>query len=213
MADGDLFDPRPGVRLAAARTLPRRARRRLAQPQGWPSFSPGAHNAWVLLATTKPPAWQDPLLAWPEGPLTLGEPHPGFLYPDPVGFWAEVRRWVIELLRPIEPDWSTAESLALAALVHTGGKTDALDLARRTCRPRLVVFLDEPAWNSAGLNDVATEPLAVPDPHRPGQRYVGWWGTAPDGTVVGKAPQHPTMHNLYRAEDLRDWLRRAPDPR
>ncbi len=55
-------------------------------------------------------------------------------------------------------------------------------------------------------------PLTIPDPHRRGQVYEGWWGTTPAGTVVGKAPQHPTMHRLYRAEDLRDWLRPGADP-
>ena len=77
---------------------------------------------------------------------------------------------------------------------------------------RVDAILDEPAWGAAGL-DVATTPLAVPDPHRAGQTYEGWWGTTEDGTVVGKSPQHPTMHRLYRAEDLTDWLQRAPTPR
>jgi hypothetical protein len=74
------------------------------------------------------------------------------------------------------------------------------------------VFLDEPAWRSADL-DVATTALAIPDPHRAGQLYEGWWGTTPDGSVVGKAPQHPTMHRVYRAEDVSKWLQRAPRPR
>ena len=61
--------------------------------QGWPPLSPGACNAWLLLVTTKPPQWGDDLVPFPEAPLTLGEPHEGFLYPDPIGFWDEVRRW------------------------------------------------------------------------------------------------------------------------
>jgi hypothetical protein len=208
-----LFDADPAVRLQAARGLSPRARRKVApEVPGWPPTSPGARNAWLLFVTTKEPTWRDPLLPWPEAPLTLGEPHPGFLYPDPIGFWAEVRRWSIELFRPTQPSWSTAECLALTALVHVGDDPGHLELATRTCAPRLTVFLDEPAWEAADL-DVATTPLAVPDPHRPGQVYEGWWGTCGDGRVVGKSPQHPTMHRLYDAQDLTTWLRRAPRPR
>lgn len=210
---GDVFDPDPAVRLRAARDLAPRARRKLLRPvPEWPHESPGARNAWLLFVTTKPPSWRDQLLSWPEGPLVLGEPHPGFLYPDPIGFWVEVRRWAIELLQVHEPSWSTAECLALTALVHIGDRPEALPLATATCRPRMVVFLDEAAWQTAGL-ELPTERLAVPDPHRPGQVYEGWWGTTEDGLVVGKSPQHPTMHRLYRAEDLARWLQQAPRPR
>jgi hypothetical protein len=212
-ADDDLFAAAPAVRLAAARALSRRARRKLLESvPDWPADSPGARNAWLLFVTTKPPTWRDKLLAWPDGPLTLGEPHDGFLYPDPIGFWAEVRRWSIELLRVQEPRWSTAECLALTTLVHVGERAEHLRLAQETCRPRMTVFLDEPAWRSADL-DVATTALAIPDPHRAGQVYEGWWGTTADGAVVGKAPQHPTMHRVYRAADLSMWLQRAPRPR
>ena len=213
MADHDpLFDDDPVVRLAAARGLSQRGRRRLPDARGWPSDSPGARNAWLLFVTTKPPSWRDPLYEWVERPLTLGEPHEGFLYPDPIGFWDEVRRWSMELFRLQQADWSTAESLSLSALVHVGGQPAHLATAIHTCAPRLIVFLDEPAWQAADL-DVATTPLAVPDPHRPGQFYEGWWGTMADGSVVGKAPQHPTMHRLYAADDLSSWLRAAPRPR
>ena len=82
-----------------------------------------------------------------------------------------------------------------------------LAVAQDLCRPRLIVFLDEPAWQSAAI-EVATAPFSVPDPHRAGQVYEGWWGTTASGAVVGKAPQHPTMHRLYRAEDLTAWLPR-----
>ncbi len=213
VADQDLFAPDPRTRLEAARVLSGRARRKAVAPvKGWPELSPGARNAWLLLVTTKAPAWQDALFPWPAGPLTLGEPHAGFLYPDPIGFWTEVRRWAIEIFHPLQPTWSTSECLALTTLVHVGGNPGHLRLAANTCRPRTTVFLDEPAWDAAGL-DVDTTPLAIPDPHRPGQEYEGWWGTAADGTVVGKSPQHPTMHQLYRAEDLRVWLQEAPLPR
>jgi hypothetical protein len=207
-----VFDDDPATRLRAARALSRRARRRLlADVPRWPDHSPGARNAWLLLVTTKPPTWADALHPWPDGPLTLGELHDGFAYPDPIGFWAEVRRWSIELFRARQPAWSTAESLALTALVHVGGDAGHLRTARDLCRPRMVVFLDDPAWQASGL-DVPATPLAIPDPHRPGQQYVGWWGTTADGVVVGKAPQHPTMHRLYDAGQLSGWLRAAPHP-
>ncbi len=210
MVDDDpLFDDDPARRLSAARTLTARARRRLADARGWPTDSPGARNAWLLFVTTKPPSWRDPLHPWTERPLTLGEPHEGFLYPDPIGFWIEVRRWSLELFRLQRPEWSTAESLSLTALVHVGADPRHLQTALETCAPRLLVFLDEPAWRAADL-DVKITPLSVPDPHRPGQEYEGWWATASDGVVVGKAPQHPTMHRLYDAADLATWLRAAP---
>jgi hypothetical protein len=204
----------PRTRLDAARALQGRARRKVIERASarWPSESPGAVNAWLLLVTTKAPSWRDPLHPWVERDLTLGAPHEGFLYPDPIGFWDEVRRWSVELFRRVEPDWGTAESLALTTFVHVGADPAHLDVARATCQPRLVVFLDEPAWQGAGLDDVDTTPLAVPDPHRPGQTYEGWWGTTTTGEVVGKSPQHPTMHRLYRAEDLATWLRTAPRP-
>lgn len=211
--DQGLFAAAPAARLTAARQVRGRARRKLlAEVGSWPTLSPGSRNAWLLFVTTKPPSWRDPLLPWPEGPLTLGEPHPGFLYPDPIGFWLEVRRWAIELLQRHEATWSTAECLALTTLVHVGAEPDHLALATATCRPRMTVFLDEPAWQSAAL-DIPSERLSIPDPHRPGQVYEGWWGTTHDGAVVGKSPQHPTMHRLYRTEDLAAWLSRAPRPR
>lgn len=208
-----LYAPAPASRLQAARGLSARARRKvLSGIAGWPDHSPGAANVWLLFVTTKPPSWQDALLPWPAGPLTFGEPHDGFIYPDPIGFWLEVRRWSIELFRAHEARWSTAEALALTTLVHIGEDQSRLALAQATCRPRMTVFLDEPAWLAADLQ-VATSPLAVPDPHRPGQVYEGWWGTTEDGAVVGKSPQHPTMHRLYAAADLTNWLHKAPAPR
>ena len=66
-------------------------------------------------------SWRDPLVLWRERPPTLGEPHEGFFYPDPLGFWAEVRRWAGVLFGLVEPDWGLAESLSLTTLLHTGG--------------------------------------------------------------------------------------------
>ena len=211
--DGGLYANDPARRLDAARALRGRARKKvLARTPPWPSDSPGSCNAWLLLVTTKPPSWRDPLHPWVERPLTIGEPHEGFLYPDPIGFWDEVRRWAVELFRLQQPVWGTAESLSLTSLVHVGREPSQLAVATALCQPRMLVFLDEPAWQSAGL-EVATAPFSVPDPHRDGQVYEGWWGTTADGSVVGKSPQHPTMHRLYRAADLTAWLRAAPRPR
>jgi hypothetical protein len=212
-ADDSLYAARPAARLTAARDLSDRALRALRkQLDGWPPDSPGSLNAWLVLCTTKPPAWRDPLISWRELPLTAGEPHEGFFYPDPLGFWAEVRRWSIQLFRTWEPAWSTAEALALTTLVHVGDDANRVDLAVETCRPRLLIFLDEPAARTAGLRVTGQSAMAVPDPHREGKLYEGWWGVAGDGMVVGKSPQHPTMHNLYRREDLTEWLSRAPRP-
>ncbi len=210
------FDPfwstNPAERLAAARAMSPRARRRAQRAvDGWPPYSPGAVNAWLLFVTTKPPWWKDPLLEWRELPLTVGEPHEGFLYPDPLGFWAEVRRWTAELLGRHNPTWGTPEVLSLAALVHVEGEPSRVERARQQCRPSTVVFLDEPAWRAANL-DVRHEPHRIPDPHRAGVVYEGFWGVAPDGTVVGKAPQHPSTHRLYRATDMSAYLRSAPVP-
>jgi hypothetical protein len=211
--DIGLYASEPARRLDSARALRGRARKKvLARTPPWPPDSPGSCNAWLLFVTTKPPSWRDPLHPWVERPLTIGEPHDGFLYPDPIGFWDEIRRWAVELFRLQQPTWSTSESLSLTTLVHVGGDPSQLAVARELCQPRTIVFLDEPAWQSANL-EVATTPFSVPDPHRPGQEYEGWWGTTATGSVVGKSPQHPTMHRLYRAEDLSAWLRASPRPR
>jgi hypothetical protein len=172
----------------------------------WPDNSPGSVNAWLLLVTTKPPSWRDSLVEWRERPLAVGEPHEGFLYPDPLGFWAEVRRWSVELLRAFEPSWDASEALALTTLVHVGDEVEALARAVATCQPRVVLFLDEPAWQAAAWT-ARTEQYYVPDPHREGQVYQGFWGSRPDGVVVGKSPQHPTMHRFYDSVDMRGFLR------
>lgn len=176
--------------------------------RGWPDNSPAAVNAWLLLVTTKPPTWRDPLLEWRELPLAVGRPHEGFFYPDPIGFWAEVRRWVLDTLRGFERGWDVSDALAVSALIHVGRNPDALTVAMRTCRPATVLFLDEPAWQAAGW-DLDPRPFEIPDPHRPNQGYQGFWARRDDGVVVGKAPQHPTMHRFYDAGDLTAFLRAA----
>ena len=204
-------DPARRLDGRAARCEVGRGRRSLARtPSRWPADSPGSCNAWLLFVTTKPPTWRDPLHPWVERPLTLGEPHEGFLYPDPIGFWDEVRRWAVELFR-LQRTHVEHRREPLAHHPRARRRRPGPPRPRReTCaQPRTIVFLDEPAWQSAAL-DVATTPFSVPDPHRAGQVYEGWWGTTADGAVVGKSPQHPTMHRLYRAEDLTAWLRAAP---
>ena len=185
---------------------PRAALKLTRSVKGWPDNSPGAVNAWLLLVTTKPPSWRDPLIEWRERPLALGRPHEGFLYPDPIGFWTEVRRWSVETFRAYERSWDVSEALGLTALIHVGGDPGALNIAMRTCRPAAVLFLDEPAWQAAAW-DVRAEPFDIPDPHRPDQSYQGFWARRDDGVAVGKSPQHPTMHRFYDAPDMTAFLR------
>jgi hypothetical protein len=168
-------------------------------------------NAWILFVTTKPPWWRDPFVAWRELPLTVGQPHEGFFYPDPLGFWSEVRRWATALLRPYEGDWGPPEVLSMTTLVHIGDAPASFEVARRQCRPGLVLFLDDAAWKAAAL-DVRSSRHSVPDPHRPGVVYEGFWGVDGRGTVVGKSPQHPSTHKLYRTDDMTAYLRAAPIP-
>jgi len=208
VGDTDLYAASPSSRLTAARAASKRTVRHLQRDaDGWPPLSPGAANAWLLLVTTKPPAWRDALVEWQERPLSVGWPHEGFFYPDPLGFWAEVRRWALELLRPMEPAWGHADALAVTALLHLGDDHGRLDLAVGVCRPGAVLFLDEHAWHVSGWSVDAERPFELPDPHRPGQAYHGFWGVGPSGAMVGKSPQHPAAHRLYDASDLLRYLR------
>ncbi|MDQ3977962.1 MAG: hypothetical protein M3314_00195 [Actinomycetota bacterium] len=208
--DLPLFSLRADERLQAARSQKKRDRKTLLERVGaWPDYSPGAVNAWLLLVTTKPPSWQDTLVPWKERPLTLGEAHENFFYPDPLGFWAEVRTWSLQLVRLQQPTWSTPDALAVTMIVHANDEPGRLKRAMDLCRPHVVVFLDEPSWEQSGL-EVSRVPHYIKDPHRPKQVYEGFWGKTPEGLVVGKAPQHPTMHNLYRREDMNSFLRSAP---
>ncbi len=169
-------------------------------------------NAWLLLVTTKPPSWRDGLVHWPELPPSLGEGHEGFFYPDPLGFWAEVRKWSLALFSAIRPGWGLSEALALTALLHVGDQGDRFRRGREQCRPRVVLFLDEPSWERSGVVVVRKEPHFIADPHRRGQVYEGFWGTDEEGTVIGKSPQHPSMHRLYRASDMNEFLTSVPRP-
>lgn len=165
------------------------------------------------MVTTKPPSWRDSLVLWPEAPPTLGEAHEGFFYPDPLGFWAEVRRWVRGLFRPVEPGWGVPEALAMSMLLHIGDEPDRFQRSRKLCEPRLILFLDEPSWERSGVAVTRKEPQFITDPHRKNQVYEGFWGSDDDGVVIGKAPQHPATHNLYRESDMDGFLRAAPRPR
>lgn len=205
--DPSLYAPDPATRLAAARAATGRTRRRLVKAgAGWPDHSPGSVNAWLLLVTTKPPTWRDPLIVWPDDPPAIGTAHAGHFYPDPLGFWAEVRRWSLALVRRSWPEAEMADALAVTSLIQG----TAIEWARTTMHPRVLLFLDEPAWVESGLTPTDPHAHGIPDPHRPGQVYEGFWGTLPDGTVVGKAPQHPAAHKLYRAADVDAFLRAAP---
>ena len=192
-----LYADDPSVRLDAALRLPDRQRRTLVkQAEGWPPDSPGALNAWLLLVTTKPPTWRDPFVEWRDLPPTLGSPHEGFFYPDPLGFWAEIRHWATVLV-----DLPFAEALSVSAVLHGA---EHLKWALGITQARVVVFLDEPAWQTSNLT-VTPEPHSIPDPFRAGQTYDGWWGRVPQA-ILGKAPQHPAAHKLYDRADMDGFL-------
>ena len=215
-SQGDaLYALSPAERLDAARRLDAKAVRRVqAGATDWPALSPAAANAWLLLVTTKPPQWRDPLLEFPEGPLALGEPHPGFLYPDPIRFWVEVRRWATRVIGTRQPALATTDAVAVSGLLHVGDEPDRVAMAIAAVRPHVVLFLDESAWAGSGFEPERVEAHHVPDPHRPGQVYQGLWGRLPDGElrghIVGKAPQHPAMHRLYGRSDMDRFLSACP---
>lgn len=168
-------------------------------------------NAWLLLVTQSAPVWRDPLLELEEQPPTWGEPHPTFFYPDPLGFWTEVRRWSVELLRIIEPQWGRIEALSVTALIHAGDDADRVARAMVSCWPRMVLFLDDASFALAGL-DFARDVHRVTDGRRPGAVHEGFWGHGPDGTTIGKAPRHPTEHDRARVDEMLAFLRAAPAP-
>ena len=145
---------------------------------------------------------------WREEPPTLGVPHNGFFYPDPLGFWTEVRRWATLLVGTAEGGVKTPEALSVTALLHVGERPDRVGWAMQLLRPQITLFLDEASWSASGLT-VEPFPFAIPDPHRAGVTYEGWWGRRPDGAIVGKAPQHPAAHSLYRAADIHLYLQAA----
>lgn len=207
-----LYSTTPAERLDAARRLdPKGARRLQVAVTDWPAFSPASVNAWILLVTTKPPHWRDPLLEFPDVPLTLGEPHPGFLYPDPIGFWTEVRRWATAVVGTRAAALDTSDAVAVSGLVHIGDDPGRLATAMSAVRPHVVLFLDEPAWTAAALDPERVEAHHVPDPHRAGQVYQGQWGRLrQSGRIVGKAPQHPSMHRLYDRGDMDRFLAACP---
>jgi len=146
---------------------------------------------------------------WRELPPALGDPHEGFFYPDPLGFWTEVRRWSLTVLHQLEPAWGVGEALSVTCLLHMGEDADRLSWALDRLRPKVVLFLDEASRAASGFTIIAT-PYVIPDPHRPGQAYEGFWGVDGHGVTVGKAPQHPASHKLYRAADLDGFLLAAP---
>jgi len=210
--DPPIFSLRADERLRAGAKVKGRARRALEERgRDWPPNSPAAINAWLLFVTNKPPTWHDNLVLWEDHPPSLGRANEGFYYPDSLGFWAEIRRWSLALFRLQNPTWGPPDALALTTLLHLGDRRDRLSRAIEMSAPPMILFLDEPSWEHSGLQ-VRQVAHHIADPHRPGQVYEGFWGRTPDGRVVGKAPQHPTTHNLYRDEDMFGFLRSAPAP-
>lgn len=200
-------------RLKAAQAQPKKVRAALAKRvHDWPANSPGSLNAWLLMVTTKPPVWRDPMMSWVEHALTLGDTNENFFYPDPLGFWTEIRRWAQALFRLRYPTWGLGEALAMTTLLHVGDEPARLSTAIGLFAPRVILFLDEASWQASALTVTKTVQHYIKDPHRAGQVYEGCWGQMDDGVVVGKAPQHPTMHNLYRAEEMVAFLEAAPLP-
>jgi hypothetical protein len=118
----------------------------------------------------------------------------------------------MELFRLRHPSWGLAEALSLTTLLHVGDRADRLSHALQLFSPQVVLFLDEPSWAASGLQVTRPAKHFIKDPHRVGQVYEGFWGETPEGVVVGKSPQHPTTHNLYRADDMAGFLRAAPLP-
>ena len=187
-----MWAPDPKARLDAARALKdRTARKIVSKVERWPTFSPGSINAWLLFVTTKPPWWKDPFVEWPELPLTVGQPHEGFFYPDPLGFWSEVRRWANELLRATAHDWGPPEVVALTSLVHVGDHPSAFEVARRQCRPGVVVFLDDAAWKASGLT-------LTPETHRFRTRTGPAWCTKVSGQRPPTARSWASLRNTRR---------------
>ena len=210
--DPQLFDDHPGVRLTAARGAGRFARRALLKRTvDWPPSSPASANAWLLLVSTKPPDWRDPIIQWRELPPAVGDPHEGFFYPDPLGFWTEVRRWATVIVRRAEPGFSTADALAVTGFLHLAEEVARLKSAIESTQPKVILFLDEQAWSNASL-DVKTVRHYIPDPHRQGQVYEGFWGRIEASIVVGKSPQHPAAHRLYDGGEMDGFLRSMPLP-
>ncbi|HZN13517.1 MAG TPA: hypothetical protein VFB78_04560 [Acidimicrobiales bacterium] len=193
-----LYADEPSARLAAAVHVSHRHLKAMAKLAAeWPADSPGSLNAWLLLVTTKSPTWRDPYVEWRDIPPTLGSPHEGFFYPDPLGFWAEVRHWSTTIVRE-----QMSEALSVTTVLHGA---QHLAWALELMHPRVILFLDEPAADASHLT-VTHHPHQIRDPFRAGQMYEGWWGESDDGAVVGKSPQHPAAHKLYTRTEMDAFL-------
>lgn len=203
----ELYADDASARLhAAVHVHPKQRRQLERQAATWPADSPGAINAWLLMVTTKPPTWRDPLFEWREQPPTLGAPHEGFFYPDPLGFWSEIRHWATKIV-----DLPITEALTVSAVLHGA---DRLPEILELTQAAVVLFLDEPAWQSSRLA-VSRHSFSIRDPFRAGKTYDGWWGFAvdePRKIIVGKAPQHPAAHKLYDRADMDRFLTAATAP-
>ena len=194
MADADgLYANDPARRLEAARALHGRAPKKALAAHGRLAGRLARLLQRVAaLRHHEAPSWRDPLHPWVERPLTIGEPHEGFLYPDPIGFWDEVRRWAVELFRLHQPAWSTSESLSLTTPRARRRRPRAARVrAQRLCQPRMIVFLDEPAWQSAAI-DVATTPFRCRTPTAPAR------STRAGGARPRRAPSSASRRSTPR---------------
>ena len=133
--------------------------------------------------------WRDPLVTWQDRPLSLGTPNQGFYYPDPMGFWAEVRKWAVELFRLRHPRWGATEALALTTLLPAASHPDRVARAVDAFEPRLVLFLDEPSWAASRASEAPSRsPTTSPTPTGPSRSTRGsgpsgptgwWWASRP----------------------------------
>jgi hypothetical protein len=150
-------------------------------------------------------------LRWQQQPPTVGRAHEGFFYPDPLGFWSEVRRWATIVVGTAEPGVRTVDALSVTALLHLGADATLIRRLLGEVRPSVALFVDEAAWSAfgAGTDTEDAVTITIPDPHRQGVVYTGQWGWRGE-VVVGKAPQHPAAHQLYRASDMDRFLQGVP---
>ena len=199
-----LYAADPAARLAAACACTRAASARssMRAAADWPPDSPGALNAWLLLVTTKAPrgATRTSSGATPRPPSarrTRASSTPTRSASGPRSGTGRRR----------SSAWPITEALSVTTLLHGDGTWMG---ARARCA-RVVLFLDEPAWNAAGISgETALTPHADPRSRSAPARSTRAGGARPVTAIVGKAPQHPAAHKLYRRSDIDGFLRSIP---
>ena len=214
MADADgLFASDPARRLEAARALRGRARKKvLARTPPWPPDSPGSCNAWLLFVTTKPPSWRDPARTrGRSGRSPSASRTRASSTPTRSGSGTRCGAGPSSCSGSQQPD-----------LEHRREPV-AHDPRARRLRPRPARGRSEPvpaahdrvprrAGLAVGGARGGHHAVLRARPPPAGRCTRAGGARPPTGAVVGKSPQHPTMHRLYRAEDLTAWLRAAPRP-